>query len=152
MPTRQAELFASASLLKAELDNDVVLAPSAGDVTVPAGTPIPGTTKASYSVGGSYRLPLAGNLNGFLSARAARRGDAISDLRHYQNKTPGSTTLDLRFGVEAKAWQLYCFVDNATNRRVALREDFDGPDVLTLQRNFFWGRPRTVGVNLRASL
>ena len=152
LPTRQLALSFAASMLRARLDNDVVLPPSAGDVTVPAGTPIPGTSKRSLSLGGSYRFPLTASLNGFLGGRAAYRSEAISDLRHYQNLTPGATTVDLRAGVEAKGWQLYAFVDNAANRKVAMREDFDGPDSFTQQRNFFWSRPRTFGLTLRGSL
>jgi hypothetical protein len=152
MPTRRFEVSLSASLLKAELDDDVVLGPSAGDITVPAGTPIPGTSKRTFSFGSSYRFNAGGALTGFLGGRLAHRTEVISDLPHYQNKTPGSTVLDLRFGIESKNWQLYGFIDNASNRKVALREDFDGPDVYTQQRNFFWGRPRTIGLNLRANL
>ncbi|MES3021516.1 MAG: TonB-dependent receptor [Pseudomonadota bacterium] len=151
MPTRRLDVSFSASLLKAELDNAVVLEPSAGGVTVPAGTAIPGTSKVSVSLGSSYRAPLSEGLAGFVGGRIAHRGEAISDLRHYQNTTPGSTVLDLRFGIETKRWQLYGFIDNATDRKVAVREDFDGPDVYTQQRNFFWARPRTIGFNLRTS-
>jgi iron complex outermembrane receptor protein len=150
--TKQFEISLSASLLRAELDNDVVLDPSAGGVTVPAGTPIPGTTKTTLALGSTYRFALPAELNGFLGGRLARRGDFISDLRNFQNKTEGNTTLDLRFGVESKKWQVYAFIDNATNQKVAVREDFDGPDLLTKQRNFFWARPRTIGINVRANL
>jgi iron complex outermembrane receptor protein len=152
MPTRQLDLSLAASLQDAKLANDVVLPPSAGDVTVPAGTRIPGTAKKTLSLGGSYRVPLTAGLNGFLGGRTAYRSEASSDLRHFHNKTPAHATLDLRLGVEGKQWQLTVFVDNAANRKVAVREDFDGPDVLTQQRNFFWARPRTVGLTLRASL
>lgn len=152
IPTHRFEMSFAASLLDAKLDNDVVLAPSAGDVTVPAGTPIPGTAKRTFSLGGSYRFPLMSDLAGFLGARAAYRSEASSDLRHFQDKTPGYATADLRLGIEAKSWQLIAFVDNATNRKVAVREDFDGPDSFTQQRNFFWARPRTVGLTLRTSM
>jgi len=152
LPTRGLELSLAASWLRARLDDDVVLPPSAGDVTVPAGTPIPGTSKTSLSLGASYRVPLTPALTGFLGGRGAYRSDTISDLQHYQNRTPGAATFDLRAGVEAKSWQLYAFVDNAANRRVAVREDFDGPDSLTQQRNYFWSRPRTIGLTLRGTL
>lgn len=152
MPTRQLEIDFALSLLKATLDNDVVLAPSAGGVTVPAGTAIPGTTRHTLSLGGSYRLPLAPGLTGFVGGRVSQRGSFISDLRHYQDSTRGSTTADLRAGVEAKAWQLYAYVDNATNRQVAVRQDFDGPDLYSGKQNYFWARPRTIGLNLRVGL
>lgn len=152
MPTRQFDVSFAASLLKAELDDAVVLGPSAGDVTVPAGTPVPGTSRRSFSLGSSYRFPLGAGLNGFLGGRAAYHSDTISDLRHYQNRTPGATTMDARFGIEAKSWQLIGFVENLANRHSAVREDFDGPDALTQQRNFFWSRPRTIGITLRANM
>nr|WP_314546056.1 TonB-dependent receptor [uncultured Massilia sp.] len=152
LPTRRLELTGAVSLLRARLDNDVVLVPSAGGVTVPAGTPIPGTSKKSLSAGGTYRFPVAGGLNGFLGGRASYHSDTISDLRHYQDHTPGATTVDLRTGIEGKKWQVYLFADNALNRHTPVREDFDGPDSLTQQRNFFWSRPRTIGVTLRGDL
>jgi iron complex outermembrane receptor protein len=152
MPTRQLQIDFALSLLKATLDNAVVLPPSAGDVTVPEGTAIPGTTRHTFSLGGSYRLPLAAGLTGFAGGRVSQRGHFISDLSHYQDRTEGSTTLDLRAGVEARNWQLYAYIDNATNRQVAVRQDFDGPDLYTGKNNYFWARPRTVGLNLRVGL
>lgn len=152
LPTRRLELTGAATLLRAKLDNAVVLVPSAGGVTVPAGTEIPGTSKVSLSAGGTYRFPVTGGLNGFLGGRASYHSDTISDLRHYQNRTPGSTTADLRTGIEATSWQLYLFADNALNRHAPVREDFDGPDSFTKQRNFFWNRPRTIGLTLRGNL
>jgi iron complex outermembrane receptor protein len=152
MPTRQFEIDLALSLLKATLDNDVVLAPSAGGVTVPKGTVIPGTTKHTVSLGSSYRLPLGASLTGFAGGRVSQRGDFISDLRHFQDRTNGSTTLDLRTGVEAKTWQVYLYVDNATNQQVAVRQDFDGPDVYSGKQNYFWARPRTIGLNLRGTM
>ena len=59
--------------------------------------------------------------------------------------------MDLKLGVESKKWQLYGFVDNATDKKVALREDPVG-DIYTGQRTFFYGRPRTVGINFRMSM
>jgi iron complex outermembrane receptor protein len=152
MPTRQLQIDFALSLLKATLDNDVVLAPSAGGVTVPEGTAIPGTTRHTLSLGGSYRMPLAAGLTGFGGGRVSQRGHFISDLRHYQDRTDGSTTLDLRAGVEAKTWQLYAYLDNATNRQVAVRQDFDGPDLYSGKQNYFWARPRTFGLTLRVGL
>jgi iron complex outermembrane receptor protein len=152
MPTRQLQIDFALSLLKATLDNDVVLAPSAGGVTVPEGTAIPGTTRHTFSLGGSYRLPLGPGLTGFAGGRVSQRGHFISDLRHYQDRSNGSTTVDLRAGVEAKNWQLYAFMDNATNQQVAVRQDFDGPDLYSGKQNYFWARPRTIGLNLRVGL
>jgi iron complex outermembrane receptor protein len=152
MPTRQFEIDFALSLLKSTLDNDVVLAPTAGGVTVPAGTAVPGTTRHTLSLGSSYRLPLGNNLNGFAGGRVAQRGHFISDLRHFQDRTEGSTTVDLRLGVEARNWQLYAYLDNATNRQVAVRQDFDGPDLYSGKNNYFWARPRTIGINLRVGL
>lgn len=149
---RGLEVNAAASVLNAVLDNAVVLPASAGGLTVPEGTRIPGTSKRTFSVGATYRHPLADQLTGFAGARVSGRSNLTSDLPTYQFTTPGNATVDLRFGVEAKRWQLTAFVDNATNKNVALREDTGNPDLLTGQRSFFWGRPRTIGLNFRTAL
>ncbi|MDP2824152.1 MAG: TonB-dependent receptor [Sulfuritalea sp.] len=150
-PTDRLELNFNAALLKAELDNSVVLGPSAGNVTVPNGTRIPGTAKQSFSLGSTYRYPVLGDLTGFLGGRVTSRGSIISNLPSFTQTTPGATTVDLKLGVESKKWQVYGFIDNATNQHVALREDPTG-DILTGQRTFQTARPRTVGINFRMGL
>ncbi len=147
--SKNLEINFAASFLSAKLDNDVVLPPSAGNETVPKGTRIPGTTRQSFSLGPTYRYPVFGDMTGFLGGRITKRGDFTSDLVHYQQVAAGSTTIDFKLGIESKKWQVYGFVDNATNKNVALREDYDGPDIYTGQRNLFWARPRTIGANFR---
>lgn len=151
MPTKALEINFNASVLRAELDNSVVLGPSAGNLTVPSGTRIPGTAKQSFSLGTTYRTPVFGDLTGFLGGRITSRGDIISNLPSYKQTTPGSTTMDLKLGIESKKWQVYGFVDNATDKNVALRED-PTRDIFTGQRIFYTGRPRTVGINFRMSM
>lgn len=151
MPTKALEINFNASLLEAELDSTVVLGPSAGNLTVPSGTRIPGTAKQSFSLGTIYRTPVFGGMTGFVGGRITSRGDIISTLPDYRMTTPGSTTMDLKLGVESKKWQVYGFVDNATNKNVALREEPSG-DIFTAQRSFYTGRPRTVGINFRMGL
>lgn len=148
LATKALEFNFNASALKAELDNSVVLVPSAGGITVPSGTRIPGTAKHTLSLGATYRYPAFGGMTGFVGGRVASRGDIISGLPNYTQTTPGNTTLDFKAGIESKKWQLYGFINNATNAKVALRED-PTRDILTGQRAFFWGRPRTIGLNLR---
>lgn len=152
VPIRALEINFAASMLNAVLDNPVVLPPSAGGITVPEGARIPGTSKRTFSLGASYRRPVGASLTGFAGARVNSRSDFTSELINYAETTAGSTTLDLRFGVEARKWQLYAFVDNATDRRVAVRKDGDGPDIFSGEPNYFWARPRTVGINFRTSL
>jgi iron complex outermembrane receptor protein len=150
-PTDRLDLNFNMALLKAELDNSVVLGPSAGNVTVPNGTRIPGTSKQSFSLGATYRYPVLGDLTGFLGGRVTSRGDIITNLPTFMQTTPGATTADIKFGVESKKWQVYGFIDNLNNKLVALREDPTG-DILTGQRSFNTGRPRTVGINFRMGL
>lgn len=146
------EFNAAASILNAVLDNAVILPPSAGGLTVPEGTRIPGTSKRTFSVGSTYRRAIGDDLNGFSSIRFSGHSNFTSDLPSYRSTTPGSATVDLRLGVEAKKWQLFGFVDNAANKNVAMREDAGNPDILTGQRAYFWGRPRTIGINFRTQL
>ena len=151
MPVKGLDMNFNAALLTAELDSSVVLGPSAGNVTVPSGTRIPGTSKQSFSFGATYRYPVFGDLTGFLGGRVTSRSDIISSLPTYTQTTPGATTVDLKLGVESKKWQVYGFIDNATNKHVELREDSTG-DILTGQRTFYTARPRTVGINFRMGL
>ena len=118
---------------------------------MPSGTRIPGTAKQSLSLGSAYRYTVFGDMTGFLGGRITSRGDTISNLPSYKQTTPGSTTMDLKLGIESKKWQAYGFIDNVTDKKVALRED-PTADILTGQRSFYWGKPRTVGINFRMSI
>ncbi len=150
--TDSLEFALTASLLQAELDNDVVLPPSAGNLVVPKGTRIPGTSDNSFSVGATYRFPAFAGTQGFLGGRVTERGDIISSLDTYKETTSGATTLDLRIGIEADNWQLYLFGGNVTNSAVPLRQDPAIDDSYTGQPLYYWGSPRTIGVNLRVGL
>ncbi|MFO1393343.1 MAG: TonB-dependent receptor [Steroidobacteraceae bacterium] len=143
------EIGMTASLLQAELDNKVVLGPTAGNVTVPKGTRIPGAAEWSLGIGAGYRFHAFGDTDAFLGGRLTDRGDIISSLPTYKETTPGATTLDLRTGLESEHWQVYLFAANVTNSAVPLRQNGDNVDIYTGQTLYFWGSPRTIGVNLR---
>jgi outer membrane receptor protein involved in Fe transport len=152
LATEGLELSLTAALLQAELDNDVVLGPTAGNVVVPEGTRIPGAAETSFGLGATYRFEAFGDKTGFIGGRLASRGDIISSLPTYKETTDGATTLDLRIGLEAEHWQLYLFATNLTDADVALRQAGDFPDIYTGQTLYYWGSPRTVGINLRLGL
>jgi outer membrane receptor protein involved in Fe transport len=143
------ELSLTASLLQAELDNEVVLGPTAGNVTVPEGTRIPGAAEWSYGFGASYRFEAFGDTGAFLGGRLTSRGDIISSLPTYEETTSGATTLDLRAGLESEYWQIYLFAANVTDSAVPLRQAGSNGDIYTGQTLYYWGSPRTIGVNLR---
>ena len=152
LATEGLELSFNASFLQAELDNDVVLPPSAGNLVVPKGTRIPGTSEHSLSLGATYRFNAFGDTRGFLGGRVTDRGDVISSLDTYKETTPGATTLDLRAGLEAQHWQVYLFVTNLTDEPVPLRQDPAITDIYTGESLYYWGSPRTIGINVRLGL
>jgi outer membrane receptor protein involved in Fe transport len=152
LATDGLEFALTASALQAELDNDVVLGPTAGNVTVPEGTRIPGASEYSFGLGATYRFAAFADTEAFLGGRLTSRGDIISSLPTYTQTTPGATTLDLRAGLEAERWQIYVFAANVTNADVPLRQAGEFPDIYTGQTLYYWGSPRTIGVNLRVGL
>ena len=81
-----------------------------------------------------------------------QRGDIISSLDTYKETTSGATTLDLRAGLEADQWQVFLFVTNLTDTAVPLRQDPAINDIYTGQSLYYWGSPRTVGINVRLGL
>ena len=152
LATDSLELTLTASLLQAELDNDVVLGPSAGNTVVPKGTRIPGTSENSFGVGATYRFNAFGDTGGFLGGRVTSHGDIISSLTTYKETTSGATTLDLRAGIEADHWQVYLFATNVTDASVPLRQDPSVNDIYTGQPLYYWASPRTIGINIRLGL
>ena len=151
MPANNTEVSLGIALNDATLDSPVLLGPSAGNLTVPSGTRIPGTAKQSIGLGITQRFELGGGLRGFAGGRLMNRSNSITSLPTYQQTTPGYSTVDLKLGVEAKRWAAYLFVDNVADTAVKLREDPTG-DIYTGERAFYMGKPRTAGFNVRFTL
>ena len=152
MPIDGLELSLAATLLEAETDEDVLVPDPAGGPaqTVPSGTRIPRTAEQTFSLGGTYRFGITDNLGGFLRANYTYVGDSISSITRPDDVVPSRSVVDLRAGIEGKNWQLYVFADNVTDEEIYLfQENF--PDPVTGADQFYYGRPRTIGVNLRVN-
>lgn len=146
------EIALAATFLQAEIDDDVqVPDPSGGPpLTVPKGTRIPRTAESSVSIGATYRTEITERLGAFFRGTASYVGDSISSLTRPDDVVPSRTVLDLRAGVESEHWQAYLFADNVTNEKIYYYQ-VDFQDLLTGEDQYFVGRPRTIGVNVRIS-
>lgn len=150
--TEGLDLALAATFLQAEIDDDVQVPDPAGGppLTVPDGTRIPNTAESTFSLVATYRTALTEQLSGFMRGTASYVGDAISSLTRPDDGVPSRTVLDLRIGVEGRRWQAYVFADNLTDEEIKYSQvDFD--DLATGENQFFFGRPRTIGVNFRIS-
>lgn len=152
LPIDGLELSLGATLLNAETDVAVTVPdPSGGaPIVVPKGTRIPDTAEKTYTLGAAYRFGITEGIGGFGRATYSYVGDAIPSLTRADQTVPSRKTVDLRAGIEGKKWQVYLFADNVTNEKIYLtRESF--PDLATGADQYYFGRPRTVGINVRVN-
>jgi outer membrane receptor protein involved in Fe transport len=76
-------------------------------------------------------------------------GDSVAVVYNQDAKIEAYTTADLKLGVESEKWSLYTYVTNLTNQVIQLSRD-PGLDYLTAGKpQIFYGRPRTIGVDLK---
>jgi outer membrane receptor protein involved in Fe transport len=144
------ELGFAATFLQAEIDDDVQVPDPAGGppLTVPEGTRIPKTAETTLSLNATYRTAITDRLGLFLRGTASYVGDSTASLTRSEDVVPSYTVLDLRAGVEGERWQAYLFADNVTDEEIYYYQ-VDFPDLATGQDQYFVGRPRTIGVNVR---
>jgi outer membrane receptor protein involved in Fe transport len=144
------ELSLAATLLQAEIDEDVEVPDPAGGppLIVPDGTRIPKTAETTLSLGATYRTEITERLGAFFRGTASYVGDSIASLTRPDDVVPSRTVLDLRAGVEGERWQAYLFADNVTNEEIYYYQ-VDFPDLATGEDQYFVGRPRTIGLNVR---
>jgi outer membrane receptor protein involved in Fe transport len=144
------ELALAATVLEAEIDDDVLVPDPAGgaSLTVPDGTRIPKTAETTLSLGATYRMDITDGLGAFFRGTASYVGDSIASLTRPDDVVPSRTVLDLRAGIEGERWQAYVFADNVTNEEIYYYQ-VDFPDLATGEDQYFVGRPRTIGVNVR---
>ena len=113
-----------------------------------SGERVPGVPETTLFAGGTWRWPMFTSLNGFLNGNvqyADERTDALS------GSSPSDTTtrVDLRLGLEGRAWGVYLFGENLTDEDGAINPvplnlfGTDGPATRF--------RPRSVGLQVRAS-
>ena len=122
-----------------------------GFIEVPVGARIPGTARHTANLAATYRPSLGDTLNGMLRLGVTSAGSSISQIYNQDSTAPGYTTLDLKLGVEGQGWSAHAYASNLTDAKVRLfRHPNDNPETGAPQ--YFWGRPRTVGISVRFDL
>jgi outer membrane receptor protein involved in Fe transport len=151
-PLPALELQASLSLLDAKTRNDVTLPdPSgSGSIVVASGARIPRTARQTANLAASYRKEVLDGINGLVRLSVSHVGESVAQLYRQDAKIKASTTLNLKAGVEGDQWSLYAYVNNLTDEKVQLFRDAND-EPATGRTQTYWGRPRTVGLNLRYS-
>lgn len=147
-PIAALELQAGLTVIDAKTQQAVTLPDPRGNGTIPvaSGARIPGTARQTASLSATYRQALGQGMTGLVRFGMNHRGDVVSYLFAQNQPVAGYTTADLRLGLEADRWSAYLGVTNLTNARIQMvREAFD----FNGQPLIFWGRPRTLGLNLR---
>ena len=151
-PAAGFELQAGLSLTDAKTRNDMIL-PSpdgSGTISVGAGASIPRTARNSANLAATYRREAFADTVGMVRLGVSHVGESISFLYRQDQKTPAYTTVDLKLGLEGERWSAYLYSTNLTNSRIPMfREAFNEP--VTDKPLSYWGRPRTVGFNVRYS-
>lgn len=148
-PVQQLELMAGLTLLDARTRNDVTLPDPAGGgtIAVPSGSRIPRAPSQSANLAATYRMPVSDAMNGMLRVGVNHVGDSISFLYRQGQEVAAYTTLDMKAGIEGERWSLYAYATNLADRRIQLmREPSDDP--VSGKPQYYWGRPRSIGVNL----
>lgn len=149
-PIPELELQAGLSLLDAVTKDAVTLPdPSGtGSITVASGARIPRTAKQSMNLAATYRTSINDSLTGMLRVGITRVGDSVAQVYHQDAKIDAYTTADLKLGVESEKWSIYTYVTNLTNQAVQLFRDPNN-ETGTGKPQIYYGRPRTMGVDLK---
>jgi outer membrane receptor protein involved in Fe transport len=149
-PTAGLELMAGLSLIDAKTRNAVTLPDPSGNgsINVASGARLPRTAKQTLNLAATYRHELTDALTGLVRLGVSHVGDSVSYLYQEDQKVNAYTTVDLKFGVESERWEAYAYATNLTNQKIQLyQETFNDPT--NNKPQYYYGRPRTVGVNLR---
>lgn len=152
-PMPELEFQAGVSYVDAKTRSALSLPESTGTgfIEVPVGARIPGTARHTANLAATYRPSLGDTLNGMLRLGVTSVGDSISQIYNQDSTAPGYTTLDLKLGVEGQGWSAHAYASNLTDAKVRLfRHPNDNPETGAPQ--YFWGRPRTVGISVRFDL
>jgi outer membrane receptor protein involved in Fe transport len=73
---------------------------------------------------------------------------SMQDITYVRNDLPGYDLVDLRAGVEAKAWSAYLFIDNATNKTALLTDTAALSANVPVFNRVAVNQPRTIGLDL----
>jgi iron complex outermembrane recepter protein len=139
--------------LRARLSSD--MPPSANGLRPLNGDPLPNNSKWSFNLGGEYRQPVGGGLDGFVRLdwsftdrrttgfRPTLTSGAINNA--YNSLAPYGT-VDARIGISAREWRATFFVENIFDARPAINQQNFAPLPVTIRTT---RKPRTMGVSMR---
>lgn len=159
VPIKGLEASIGGSVISAELDEAAMGAPK--------GSFLPNVPPYSVNASISYERPIAANLSAFIRADGSYRGHTYGNLPNipqsatnapyqfvFRNEALAFGNLNLRAGVETDRWSVTLFVENVTN---GLESSFHFNDNAAFgafglfEEQEYIARPRTIGVELRAS-
>ncbi len=153
IPLKGLSLSLGGNITKAETDVDITLPAGFDEDTgdelfdiVPEGTELPFVPEYGYNLAAQYRFPISKNT--FLTGRidhnyTGKSSTALVDA----SENPAYNTTNMRVTLEHKWLEAYGFVNNLTDERVRQAYWFDDPELGTI---YAMGRPRTIGLGLRA--
>ena len=142
-------LFASGTLLSAELKQELALSSGLQSIIAPEGTPLPQTPEESFVFGGEYRRPISGfyGTEAFARVSYSYTGERLNALSAtpgaLDNFLPSAEIVSLRGGIDGDDWSLALYADNLTNEIVPT---FDSS---ATTGEIFINRPRSIGAVLR---
>ena len=125
-PVDVFELTASGALIDSELKS--------------TGTDLVNVPGEQLTLTGTWRQAFSGGMSGMARAVVTYTGSQFNDAANLE-EFPSSTKLDLRAGLEWDRWQIYGFIENATDEDIFYGIGPNHP---------IRARPRTYGVTLRA--
>ncbi len=110
-------------------------------INIRKGDRVTSVPENTASLSATYRWPLTNSLKGFAYGIAQYTSDRV-DLLNNAIPSDDYTVVDMRLGVEGKAWGIYLFGDNLTDENGAIDVSF-----LTALGTAPRLRPRSYGVN-----
>ncbi len=153
MPVKGLAFIMGGNLTKAETDVDITMPAGFDEDTgeelfddVDKGAKLPFVPEYGYNLAGQYRFSVSEDT--YVSTRIDYNytGKSTTALV-YAEENPAYSTLNLRVGLEHKWIEAYMYVNNLTNTRIRQAYWYEDPDLGTI---YSMGRPRTIGIGLRA--
>ena len=153
MPVKGLSFVLSANLTKAETDVDITLPAGFDEDTgeelfdeVDKGAQLPFVPDYGYDLAALYRFPVS--KKAFVSTRLSYNytGKSTTALVNAEDN-PAYGSVNLRVSTEYKWLEAYIYVDNLMDEQIRQAYWYDDPTLGTI---YAMGRPRTIGIGLRA--
>jgi len=162
--TDSLQLDFSLNTLQAELVEDTLTTP---EIDGQNGDRLPGSPELQAHVALRYDTEFANSMNWFLRVVGSYTGDVTAYLNDNQfnqlispaelsenrffDRMPSYSVWNVTTGLARDNWNLFGYVDNLLNEKyIVASSTFElGPVDDPISRQHYYGRPRTIGVNLR---